>query len=73
MSVMDRRWQRETLGRSDSDPTDSGAEVQVLKPIAPNLIRSLVVEPATAQRAVDTTKARLGVTEPVIVMLEWFQ
>lgn len=67
MGIRDPRSTRETLRREERQPTDNAAEVQVLDPIHPDLIRAVAVGNETVQALLGTAMREIGRSRPILV------
>lgn len=67
MGIRDPRPARETLLREERQPTDNAAEVQVLDPIHPDLIRAVIVGNETVRTLLETATREIGCATPILV------
>ena len=72
ISPTDDRSFRDVYRRSENQPTEEGAEVQVYHPIAPELFVDVTVRTPRAKRELETLMEQLNQVKPVFVNEEVF-
>ncbi len=72
MGPRDSRWWRDVFDTPDNMPTMNDAEVQVLAPIAPDLIRDVTVANARVKSRVAAIMTQAKMQRPIAVVPEAF-
>lgn len=73
MNLADSRSYRDVYQRADNRPTDEAAEVQVLDPIAPELIIDVTVRNQTAKDWLEAVMRDVGQIRPVAIYADIFR
>lgn len=72
-AAADSKSERETRGRSESEPTDNAAEVQILEPVDPDLIVGVLAPTIDLKRQLENFMPTINRVRPVKVREELFR